>query len=177
MVEMFIKFKWMDIDDPFCDCYETESGHQSFIRETKTAFDTLGQITSYSAAQFGAQFRTHIYSVLIVRGTARLLRWDRSGTIVTDVIKYNDCDILAEFFYRYSKAPDAMRGKDESVLDPSLHHSQRKLRPDKPCSYRSWSRLSSFQSLMHLVSLLCHVCPSSNATYTPRARNPRLQGL
>ncbi len=58
--------------------------------------DTLGRITLYAAAHLGAQSRTHIYSVFILRDTARLLRWDRSGAIVTEVTKYNECDILAD---------------------------------------------------------------------------------
>lgn len=38
--------------------------------------------------------------------------------IVTDAFKYNECDTLAQFFFRYSMAPPAMRGKDQSVSDP-----------------------------------------------------------
>ena len=89
-----------------------------------------------SIPQFSAQFRTHVYSVGSSGGTG-------SGTIVTDVIKYNDCDILAEFVYRYSKAPDAMRAARASLY--WTHRSQRKLRalrPEKPCSYRSYCSLA-----------------------------------
>jgi hypothetical protein len=48
----------------------------------------LAQITSYVAAQLDLQFCTHIYSVLIGKETARILRWDRTGIIVTEPIKY-----------------------------------------------------------------------------------------
>jgi hypothetical protein len=120
LAEIFIEFKWDPQDDPFGDVHDLGSNHRSFLRDTNAAYDTLGQITSYAAAQLGAQFRTHVFSIFILRDTARLLRWDRSGTIVTEVIKYNECDILAEFFFRYSRAPPAMRGKDESVSDPLL---------------------------------------------------------
>lgn len=120
LTEMFIEFKWNSSDDPFNNVPKSDSDDRSFLRDTKTAHDALGQITSYAAAHLGAQFRTHIFSAFIVKDTARLLRWDRSGAIVTEVIKYNECDILTEFFFRYSKAPHAMRGNDESVSDPSL---------------------------------------------------------
>lgn len=70
-VEMFVEFKWNPIDDPFGDVYELDSGHRSFLRNTKLADDTLGQLTSYAAAQFGAQFRTHLFSIFIVWDTAR----------------------------------------------------------------------------------------------------------
>jgi len=88
---------------------------KSFLRESKAGDDTLGQITSYAAAQLGSQFRTHLYSIFVVEGTARILRWDRSGAIITEAIKYNESPFLAEFFRRYSKASPEMRGKDQSV--------------------------------------------------------------
>jgi hypothetical protein len=79
-VEMFLEFKWKSGDDPFRDVYDVEHPHdkdgktvKSFLRDTKAAQDTLGQITAYAAAQLGSQFCTHIYSVLIVKDTARIL--------------------------------------------------------------------------------------------------------
>ncbi|KAF8229269.1 hypothetical protein L208DRAFT_1287467 [Tricholoma matsutake] len=48
----------------------------SFLHQTKTANDTLGQITSYAAAQLGSQFQTHLYSIFILKDTARLLQWE-----------------------------------------------------------------------------------------------------
>ncbi|KAF8218872.1 hypothetical protein L208DRAFT_1096653, partial [Tricholoma matsutake] len=97
-VEMFLKFKWKSSDDPFCDDGKTV---KSFLRDTKAAKDTLGQITAYAAAQLGSQFCTHIYSVLIIKDTARILRWDRSGMLVTEAIKYNESHHLTEFFHCY----------------------------------------------------------------------------
>ena len=119
LVEMFIEFKWDVVDDPFGDVYESASGQRFFVCDTKTTYDTLGQITSYAAAHLNVQFRTHIFSVLIVRDTARLLWWDRTGTIVTEAFRYNECPILAEFFSRYSTASDARHSKDESISEPS----------------------------------------------------------
>ncbi|KAF8235488.1 hypothetical protein L208DRAFT_1023003, partial [Tricholoma matsutake] len=97
-VEMFLEFKWKSGDNPFCDDGKTV---KSFLRDTKAAKDTLGQITAYAAARLGSQFCTHIYFILIIKDTARILRWDRSGTLVTEAIKYNESCHLAEFFHRY----------------------------------------------------------------------------
>ncbi|KIM82817.1 hypothetical protein PILCRDRAFT_70424, partial [Piloderma croceum F 1598] len=124
LVEIFIEFKWSSGDDPFCDPYDVSCPHcgqgaKSFLHETTQANDTLGQITAYTATQLGAQYHTHVYSVFIMKGTAQLLRWDRSGTIVTEAINYNESPLLAEFFRCYSVAPPAMRGKDQSVSDPT----------------------------------------------------------
>ena len=119
LAEIFIEFKWNPSDDPFCDvhdvsCSQCKAGMvKSFLCGSKAGNDTLGQITSYAVAQLGSQFRTHLYSVFIVKGTARILRWDRSGTIVTEAIPYNESPFLAEFFRRYSKASPEMRGKDQ----------------------------------------------------------------
>jgi hypothetical protein len=115
LAEIFIEFKWDSKDNPFCDI---KHHGDPLLSNTKSARDTLGQITLYAAAQFGAQFRTHLYSVFICKDTARILRWDRSGTIVTEAFKYNDSSYLVDFFRFYSVAPPAMRGVDASVSIP-----------------------------------------------------------
>lgn len=85
-VEFIIEFKWHTGNDPFCNPYTTEGGKSSFLRSSNSATDTAGQITAYTAAQLGAQFRTCVYSILIVASYARLIRWDRSGAIVSEPI-------------------------------------------------------------------------------------------
>jgi len=56
--EIFIEFKWKPSDDPFCDMCNVQcslpSGEdtiKSFLHGTKSANDTLGQITAYAAMQ------------------------------------------------------------------------------------------------------------------------------
>jgi hypothetical protein len=125
LIEIAIEFKWNQNDDPFCDdpkVKRLEDGTEkakSFIHNSKLANDTLGQISTYAAAQLGSQFRTHAYSILILKNLARILRWDRSGAIVTAAFDYNKYPLLAEFFRRYSRAPRDMRGIDQSVSDPT----------------------------------------------------------
>jgi hypothetical protein len=72
LAEMFIEFKWTPGDDPFCDTYDCDCPHckvthrtKSFVHETKLSKDTLGQITSYTAAHLGTQFCMRIFSVLL----------------------------------------------------------------------------------------------------------------
>jgi hypothetical protein len=60
---------------------------------------------------------------LIVKDTARILQWDRMGTIVTEAIKYNKSPHLTEFFCHYSKASLAMCDMDQSVLAPMLEEA------------------------------------------------------
>jgi hypothetical protein len=71
MAEVIIEFKWGYCHEPFHDVGD------SIVSSTDNSMDMLGQITSYAAAQLGAQYRTHIFSVLIVRDCARIIRWDR----------------------------------------------------------------------------------------------------
>jgi hypothetical protein len=174
--EIFIEFKWQTTDDPFCDKHEVECMHchrdvDSFLRYSKTAQDTLGQITSYVAAQLSAQFRTHAYSVFVLRDTARILRWDRSGTIVTEAIKYNEVPHLVEFFRRFSRASPEMRGKDGSVLTPT---------PEEERMARDALGLDRTHPLVKVSvpdadgSLLYFVIPTPEAApYTPPGRATR----
>jgi len=120
--EIIMEFKWHTADDPFCDPYPIGNDpvqQYSFLRDTKAGVDTTGQITAYAAAQLGSQFRTCVYSVLIVKSWARLIRWDRTGAIVTAPIHYNKSDKLAEFFRRYHKASPKLRGVDTTVTTPT----------------------------------------------------------
>jgi predicted transcriptional regulator len=52
----------------------------------------------YAAAQLGSQFHTCVYSILIVEEQAQLIRWDRTGAVVSEPIFYNEDDALMEFF-------------------------------------------------------------------------------
>lgn len=110
--EIIIEFKWSSSHDAF---RQHSTPIKSVISHTEKGMDTLGQITSYAAAQLGTQFRTHAFSVLIVCDYARIIRWDREGAIVTSPIYYNDEPHLADFFHRYARASPEMRGVDTSV--------------------------------------------------------------
>ncbi|KAG1823059.1 hypothetical protein EV424DRAFT_1538710 [Suillus variegatus] len=114
--EVHIEFKWNDAHDA---CIKHPGVNQSIVSQTDKGFDTLGQITSYATAQLGAQYRTHIFSVLVIRNRARIIRWDREGAIVTDAFDYSCEPHLADFFYRFARASPALRGVDTSVTPAS----------------------------------------------------------
>jgi Fungal protein kinase len=67
----------------------------------------------------GAQYRTHMFMVLIVKDYARLIRWDRSGAVVTESIKFNEQRHLYDFFIRYNVAEREACGHDSTVGVPS----------------------------------------------------------
>ncbi|KAA1475201.1 hypothetical protein DENSPDRAFT_805374 [Dentipellis sp. KUC8613] len=108
------KFKYGNFADPFDD----EPNGSSFPFEgcTEGSKDVRGQITSYAAAMLDLQFRTFVFSVLIMGEHARLIRWDRSGAIVTRSFDYcEDPEPLAQFLWRFNFLSPAQRGHDESV--------------------------------------------------------------
>lgn len=127
-MEVIIEFKWGSTDNPFREPFGPSDNRQ-FISDTDKGMDTLGQITSYAAAQLGAQYRTHIFSVLIVHDQARIIRWDREGAIVTRPIFYNVEPHLVNFFSRYAQATPQTRGVDTSVTPADLAWEYLKL-PD-----------------------------------------------
>ena len=67
----------------------------------------------------GAQYRTHVFMVLIVKDYARLIQWDRSGVVVTESIKFNEQQHLYDFFICYNTARPNVRGHDPTVDIPT----------------------------------------------------------
>ncbi|KAG1851071.1 hypothetical protein DFJ58DRAFT_661802 [Suillus subalutaceus] len=133
--EIIIEFKWSYSHDAFCD-----TGVDSVISQMDKGMDTLGQITNYTAAQLGTQFRTHTFSVLIMHDRARIIRWDREGAIVTSTIDYNNQSDLADFFHHYARASPEMRGVDTSVMlagdeEADLARSQLNI-PNTTCMFK-----------------------------------------
>ncbi|KAG2113385.1 hypothetical protein DEU56DRAFT_761947 [Suillus clintonianus] len=120
--EVLVELKWATIHDAFREPLDSKS---SCVNPTMKGMDTLGQITSYAAAQLGAQYRTHAFSVLIIRDFARIIRWDTEGAIVTCAFEYNKYPHLADFFHRFSHASPALRGVDTSVTPASAEEAIR----------------------------------------------------
>lgn len=168
--ELIIEFKWAATDDAFRDVYDKGDGTQSFVHDIHSGYDTLGQLTAYAVAQLGAQYRTHMYSIFIVKDMARVLRWDRSGAIVTAAFNYNETSYLAEFLYRYGRASPEARGVDTSVSPPSLEvdvDARRGLQLDDKAELLNLA-------VPHLTGTRNFVVQSPSATaYTPPGRATR----
>jgi serine/threonine protein kinase len=85
------------------------------MRSSQESRDTCGQITAYATSHMSAQYRTHVFFVLICGDYARLIRWDRSGAIVTQPIFYDEVPDLVDFFIRFNLSPADVRGHDTTV--------------------------------------------------------------
>ena len=127
-VYMFIEVKKSVAQDPFRDppsgdippgyrfTIDTEKKYKR-DNTSKSRVATLGQNTRYAHIVQTRQFRACVYSIFIAGTTARLLRWDRSGVVVTESFKYKSKpEILAAFVWRFSKATDEQRGFDPSAI-------------------------------------------------------------
>ena len=117
-IEAMFEVKYNDGDDPFDD-----EDPKNFLNTTQRASQTLGQITGYATCHQAMEFRTHVFSALIFRTYMRLLRWDRSGVVVTKKILFDD-QLLFDFFHRFSTATPAQRGRDPTVTTAAFSSPQ-----------------------------------------------------
>ncbi|PIL32428.1 hypothetical protein GSI_05130 [Ganoderma sinense ZZ0214-1] len=78
-----------------------------------------GQLMSYGERFFFFQHRTGLFMLLVNGDEFRVVRWDRSGCIVTEALNYVDTTEhtkkLLQFFYAFSKASPAQRGVDPTA--------------------------------------------------------------
>jgi hypothetical protein len=108
---------------------------------TPLAHQVAGQITSYASLVMSAQYRTHLFTVLILKEYARLIRWDRGGALVTEPIYHDGQPHLLDFFIRFNDATRAARGRDLTVR-PANSTERRKVRGLQP-----FAKASSFLTI------------------------------
>ena len=86
-------------------------------KKAKYRASALGRSTHYAHVVQTRQFRVCVYSISIAGTTARLLRWDRSGVVVTQSFNYkSNPKPLIDFLWRFSKATSVERGFDCSAV-------------------------------------------------------------
>jgi len=126
-VYMFVEVKVSGDLDPFIDPPDDGTSTEKFTIDTehnysndivsKYRVSALGQNTRYAHVVQTRQFRTCVYSISVAGTTARLLRWDRTGVVVTESFDYKSRpELLIGFVWRFSKATDEQRGFDGSAL-------------------------------------------------------------
>ncbi|KAJ8701089.1 hypothetical protein PTI98_004052 [Pleurotus ostreatus] len=87
-----------------------------FETSTDIGKQTRGQLVTYAVEFCGRQHRTHLFLVYIYFPFARLIRFDRSGALVSKRFNFTkDCTPLIRFFHRFSKMTLAERGYDPTV--------------------------------------------------------------
>ncbi|KAF9474210.1 hypothetical protein BDN70DRAFT_775169, partial [Pholiota conissans] len=94
--EVVFEVKLSSNDDPFED-----KPISTLIKSSEEDIDTLGQLSPYTVTQFDLQFRVHAFSILVIKNYARIIYWDRAGSVVTEMLPLTE-RYLAEFMWRYT---------------------------------------------------------------------------
>ncbi|CDO78019.1 hypothetical protein BN946_scf184907.g9 [Trametes cinnabarina] len=82
-----------------------------------TRKDVRGQIMCYAVLVFDNQHRVHHFMLLILGAMARLIRWDRSGVLVTHKFDYTkEPEKLTQFLWRFGRMTPAQRGHDPTAV-------------------------------------------------------------
>ncbi|KAI0309227.1 hypothetical protein OF83DRAFT_93967, partial [Amylostereum chailletii] len=108
-------------DDPFRDP-EAEEGRQkiSFQRTSERCVSSRRKQAYHAFTTFDTLTRHFLFSVLLLDDKARLIRWDRSGAVVTELFKWNEANSpLAEFLARFDSLSPEQKGLDPTVSCPS----------------------------------------------------------
>ncbi|KZT68417.1 hypothetical protein DAEQUDRAFT_766409 [Daedalea quercina L-15889] len=91
----------------------------SFVRSGSGARTSLGQIAEYVSKVFRRQHRLHVFSLLIFKGQARVIRWDRAGAIVSTPIDFAKEQFIVGKRYFGSSSPTGRGTKGYVAYDVS----------------------------------------------------------
>jgi hypothetical protein len=89
------------------------------MNTTQQGILVAGQITAYASSVLGAQYRTHVFFILILKNVARLIRWDHGSAVVTAPIEYDKEPFLLDFLIRYNHASPEACSHDVTVASPT----------------------------------------------------------
>ena len=113
--DLGIQFKHDDTEE---DAWN-DRANKNIEADAYTRSGVCGQLMSYGERFFFFQHRTGLFMLLVNGGEFRVIRWDRSGCIVTEVLNYVDTPQhtkkLLQFFYAFSKATPIQRGVDPTA--------------------------------------------------------------
>ncbi|TBU44036.1 hypothetical protein BD309DRAFT_920601 [Dichomitus squalens] len=102
--------------DPFDDRVQAQTETNAKKRK-----DTRGQIITYADLLFYLQHRVFLFMLLVIGRRFRLIRWDRSGILVTrSTDYYENPQLLCEFLWRISSQPQEALGLDPTATRLTL---------------------------------------------------------
>ena len=83
----------------------------------KCRISALCQIAYHAHVVQARQSRTCVFPLTISGSTARIMRWDRSGVLVTQAFDYkSDPKMTIEFVWRFTNADRSQQGFDLTAL-------------------------------------------------------------
>ena len=112
----------------FIDIGKTDrrtSSENDDIVQKMDAKTVLGRNVAFASELFARQQRLFCFSIFVIGSTARLLRWDRSGVVVSRSFDYKSHpESLRDFLRRFDAATAEQRGYDPSVTRASLYEEE-----------------------------------------------------
>ncbi|KAH9942023.1 kinase-like domain-containing protein [Amylocystis lapponica] len=119
---MSIEFKRRTDQDPF-DGKHWPEGFESVAQEREA---NRGQIIHSASKIFLRQHRCFVFSLVIFDKFARIIRWDRSGALVTERFNYtSEPNKMCEFLWRFGRMSAARQGYDPSVVEVTPQESEK----------------------------------------------------
>ena len=87
--------------------------HSSDSHITRRRSRAFGQHIPYATEVLARQYRLFVFSISMCGSRARFLRWDRAGCVVSTSFDIREePELLCEFLWRFSQAPELGRGHD-----------------------------------------------------------------
>ncbi|KAJ7584143.1 hypothetical protein C8J56DRAFT_1166983 [Mycena floridula] len=84
-----------------------------FVKPTEDAKLVIGQLVDYADMVICGSYRIHLFQLLICGNTARFIRWDHSGAIVSTAFNYiKESHKLMIFLHRLNQLTDEQLGFD-----------------------------------------------------------------
>ncbi|GJE92011.1 hypothetical protein PsYK624_081640 [Phanerochaete sordida] len=87
----------------------------AFEKDTPGAAATRSRLEAYAGASFARQHRRFLFQAVVIGDQARLLRWDRSGCIVSARFSVIHTLHLADFLWRFDHMDAQQRGWDSTA--------------------------------------------------------------
>ncbi len=96
--------------------------------DAQKATEIRGQLASYSAYAFARQQRTANFTFIVMGHQVRVSRWERAGTIFTEVFDYvENPELMGEFLWRFAMLSDEDQGLDPTASLLTKSHKLYKL--------------------------------------------------
>ncbi|EED83785.1 predicted protein [Postia placenta Mad-698-R] len=91
-----------------------------FLPQADEAIKSRGQLSDYAMHLMRSQPRQFCFMVVVAGCYARIMRWDRSGAIVSEAFEFvEDPSTMVTFLYNYMTMTQEERGFDMSVVEAS----------------------------------------------------------
>ena len=145
-------------EDPFA------SPHALFEEEADFARRIYGQLITYVKHHHDAQPRVCSFHLCLFGDQARIIRWDRTGALVTELFSWTQGTISYNFFSHFNEASVKQRGVDTTVRPASLEEVNKAKAAFKRAGFGD---TNSMTRPHYLYQVPTQTPPAPNPSYAP----------